>query len=76
MQSQNPYLRYHYGLALYQFGDVEGSIESFERAIALKHDYIEPRNLLAQAYRHQGRYEDAERVSKAVARQRKEIGTD
>jgi Flp pilus assembly protein TadD len=65
-RSKNPYLHYHYGLALYRSGDVEGSIRSFERAIALKQDYREPRNLLAQAYRSQGRLDDAERVQRAA----------
>ncbi len=72
MQSKNPYLRYHYGLAQYQAGDIEGAIESFQRAIALKHDYLEPRNLLAQAYRQQGRLEEAERVRQDAESKRRE----
>lgn len=66
LQRNNPYTHYHLGLALYQSGDIAGSIDEFERAIALKHDYIEPRNLLAQAYRQQGRMEEAERVRQAA----------
>lgn len=65
MESKNPYLRYHLGLALYQSGDVAGAIPEFERAIKLKHDYEEPRNLLAQAYRQQGRLEEAERIRRS-----------
>lgn len=63
LQASNPYVHYHLGLAKYRSGDVAGSIALFERAIALKHDYAEPRYLLARAYRVQGRLEDAERVS-------------
>ncbi len=62
LQSNNPYAHYHLGLALNQAGDSEGSIKAFQRAIALKNDYAEPRNLLAAAYRRQGRMEEAERV--------------
>ncbi len=62
LQKNNPYAHYHLGLALNQAGDAEGSIKAFQRAIALKHDYAEPRNLLAVAYRRQGRMEEAERV--------------
>jgi Flp pilus assembly protein TadD len=62
LQKDNPYAHYHLGLALAQAEDVEGSIVAFERAIALKHDYAEPRNLLAAAYRRQGRMAEAERV--------------
>jgi Flp pilus assembly protein TadD len=69
-ESKNPYLRFHYGLALYRSGDVEGSISQFERAIALKQDYDEPRTLLAHAYRAQGRLEEAERVQRAAGRSR------
>lgn len=73
MQKNNPYLYYYYGLAQYQAGEIEGAIESFKRAIALKQDYVEPRNLLAQAYRHQGRLEEAERVKRTIReRQRPE----
>jgi len=61
-QKHNPYAHYHLGLALNQAGDLDGSIKAFQRAIALKHDYAEPRNLLAAAYRRQGRMEEAERV--------------
>ena len=69
VQRNNPYVHYHLGLARYQSGDVAGSIVSFERAIVLKHDYAEPRYLLARAYRALGRLEDAERVSAAVQRE-------
>ena len=69
VQRNNPYLHYHLGLAKYQSGDVTGSIVSFERAIVLKHDYAEPRYLLARAYRAQGRLEDAEQVSATVQRE-------
>ena len=62
LQKDNPYAHYHLGLALNQTGDSEGSIKAFQRAIALKHDYAEPRNLLAVAYRRQGRMEEAEFV--------------
>jgi len=62
LQRNNPYAHYHLGLALNQAGDYEGAIEAFQRAIALKHDYAEPRNLLAAAYRRQGRMEEAESV--------------
>jgi len=62
LQKKNPYAHYHLGLALNQAGDSEGSIKAFQRAIALKHDYAEPRILLAAAYRRQGRIEEAERV--------------
>ena len=55
LQKDNPYAHYHLGLALNQTGDSEGSIKAFQRAIALKHDYAEPRNLLAVAYRRQGK---------------------
>ena len=73
-QADNPYLHYHYGLAQYQAGDVDGAIRAFQRAIALKHDYREPRNLLAQAYRHQGRFEEAERVLRAIRQRRRPEG--
>ena len=66
LQGNNPFVHYHLGLAQYQSGDIAGSIASLERAIALKHDYREPRYLLARAYRTQGRTEDAERVSLAL----------
>ena len=62
LERNNPYLHYHLGLARHQAGDLEGAIEAFERAIALKNDYAEPRNLLAQTYRQLGRHEEAERV--------------
>jgi tetratricopeptide (TPR) repeat protein len=65
LQKDNPYAHYHLGLALAKAGDQQGSIEAFERAIALKHDYAEPRNLLAVALRRQGRMEEAERVRTA-----------
>lgn len=65
-QSKNPYAHFHLGLAHYRAGDVAASIASFERAIALKQDYIEPRTLLVQAYRSQGRMEEAERVLRAA----------
>lgn len=71
-ESKNPYLRFHYGLALYRSGDVEGSIGQFERAIALKQDYDEPRTLLAHAYRAQGRLEEAERVQRAAGGSRQQ----
>lgn len=73
LESKNPYLHFHMGLARYQSGDVEGSIKSFEKAIALKHDYIEPRNVLAQAYRHQGRHEEADAVQRAARQQRRSV---
>lgn len=69
MQPKNPYLQYHLGLARYQAGDIDGSVEAFERAIALKQDYLEPRNLLAQAYRQQGRTEEADKVQRVSGRQ-------
>ncbi len=72
LEAKNPYLHFHLGLAQYQSGDVEASIESFQRAIALKHDYIEPRNVLAQAYRQQGRHEEADAVQRAAQQQRRE----
>ena len=62
LQKNNPYAHYHLGLALNKTGDFDGAIKAFQRAIALKHDYAEPRNLLAAAYRRQGRMEEAERV--------------
>ncbi len=62
LQKNNPYAHYHLGLALDQVGDSEGSIKAFRRAIALKHDYAEPRNMLAAAYRRLGRMDEAERV--------------
>ncbi len=65
LQKSNPFVHYHLGLAKYQAGDIEGSIKPFERAIALKHDYAEPRYLLARVYRAQGRLEEANRVSVA-----------
>lgn len=65
LQRKNPYLHYHLGLALYQAGDIEGSVKAFERSIALKQDYREPRNVLAQAYRQLGRLEDAEKVTRS-----------
>jgi len=59
LQKHNPYAHYHLGLALMQAGDLDGAIKAFERAIALKHDYAEPRNLLAAAVRRQERAEVA-----------------
>lgn len=56
-------MHFHLGLAKYRSGDVAASIAALKRAIALKHDYAEPYYLLARAYRAQGRFEDAERVS-------------
>lgn len=70
MQPKNPYLHYHMGLARYRLDDLDGAVEAFERAIALKHDYMEPRNLLAAAYRQQGRLEEAERVKQAAGERR------
>ncbi|MGD8331152.1 MAG: tetratricopeptide repeat protein [Acidobacteriota bacterium] len=67
-RKKNPYLYYHRGLAQYQLGDLEGAEESFKRAISLEGDYIEPRNLLAQVYYHQGRIEEAAEVRAAVQR--------
>jgi tetratricopeptide (TPR) repeat protein len=63
LQRNNPYVHFHLGLAKYRSGDVAASIAALKRAIALKHDYAEPYYLLARAYRAQGRFEDAERVS-------------
>lgn len=76
MQPKNPYLRYYYGLAQYQSGDIEASVESFKRAIALKQDFLEPRTLLAQAYRQLGMLEEAEEVVRAKAKQRRLAGSD
>jgi len=72
LESENPYLRFHLGLAQYQSGDIEASVKSFERAIALKHDYLEPRNVLAQAYRHLGRDAEADAVMRAARKQRRD----
>lgn len=65
-QSKNPYAYFHLGLAQYRAGDIAAAIAAFERAIALKQDYLEPRTLLAQAYRSQGRMEEADRVLRAT----------
>ncbi len=66
IRTRNPVLHYHRGLALYRQGDLEEAAAAFERAIKLKRDYVEPRNLLAQTYERLGRHEDAERVRKSV----------
>ncbi len=68
LQKNNPYAHYHLGLALMRAGDLDGSVKSFERAIALKHDYPEPRNMLAQVHRRRDR--EAERTTAAPQRQR------
>lgn len=65
-QPSNPYLHYHRGLALYRRGDLPGAAAAFQRAISLKRDYIEPRNLLAQIYQQQGRVEEAEKIRRTV----------
>jgi len=66
LRKRNPYLQYHRGLAQYRLGDYDGAAESFKQAISLDRDYIEPRNLLAQVYSHQGRVEEAAKVRAAV----------
>lgn len=63
---RNPYLYFHRGVALYRQGDFESAAESFEKAVSLKRDYIEPRNLLAQAYDQLGRHEEATKIRAAV----------
>ena len=66
IKARNPYLHYHRGVALYRMGDLEAAASAFERAISLKRDYVEPRNVLAQVYDKLGRHEDAERIRKSV----------
>jgi Flp pilus assembly protein TadD len=66
LRKRNPYLQYHRGLAQYRLGDYDAAAESFKQAISLDRDYIEPRNLLAQVYSHQGRVEEAAKVRAAV----------
>jgi tetratricopeptide (TPR) repeat protein len=66
IRRKNPFLHYHRGLALYRMGDLDEAVRAFDRAISLKRDYVEPRNILAQAYDKLGRPEDAARVRKSV----------
>jgi tetratricopeptide (TPR) repeat protein len=53
------------GKALVQLGRSDLSVRWFEQAIALNADYPEPHYLLSQAYRKQGRTDDADRELKA-----------
>lgn len=66
LKGNNPYLHYHRGVALYHKGDMPAAARALERAIRLKRDYVEPRNLLAQVYDSLGRHEDAARIRAAV----------
>ena len=68
LRGRNPYLHYHRGLAQYRLDDLAAAEESFKRAIGLDREYIEPRNLLAQVYVTQGRFEEAQSVRDAVQR--------
>ena len=66
LQPQNPFLYYHMGLAFLRSGDLDRCVAVLQRAVALKSDFNEPRNVLAQVYRQQGRKKEADRILKAV----------